>query len=64
VPTTCDIKGTLEEALASLKPVQGMFSFAQVKVSPLVELSLFLGDNFGMGFANPNSIYMPTVFSA
>lgn len=64
VPTTVDIKGTMEEALASLKAVQGMFSFAQVKVSPLVELSLFLGDNFGLGFANPNAVWMPTVFAA
>lgn len=64
IPTTCDIKGTFEEALASLKAVQGMFAFAQIRVTPLVELSLLMGDNFGMGFANPNSIYMPTVFAA
>jgi hypothetical protein len=64
IPTTCDIKATFEEALASLKSVQGMFAFAQIRVTPLVEMSLLLGDNFGMGFANPNSIYMPTVFAA
>lgn len=63
IPTTCDIKGTFEEALNSLKSVQGMFGFAQIRVTPLVELSLLLGDNFGMGFANPNSVYMPTLFA-
>jgi len=64
VPTTLGVFDNLESALATMKPVVGMFGFAQVKVTPLAQCSLYLGDNFGLGFANPNSIYMPTVFSA
>ena len=64
IPTTVGIVDSLEAALATLKPVVGMFSFAQVRVSPLVQLSLYLGDNFGCGFMNPNAVWMPTVFSA
>lgn len=63
VPTDLGIKDSLEAAMASLKPVVGMFSFAQVRVSPLVQLSLYLGDNFGMGFTNPNAIWMGKTFS-
>lgn len=64
VPTSLEIVNDLDAALKTLVPVVGMFSFAQVKVSPLVQCSLFMGDNFGLGFANPNAVWFPTVFAA
>lgn len=64
VPTTLEIQTDIEAALRTLKPVVGMFSFAQIEVSPLVKLKLFTGDNFGWGFPNPNAIWMPKVFAA
>lgn len=64
VPTTLGIFNDLDSALATMKPVVGMFGFAQVKVTPLAQCSLFLGDNFGLGFANPSSLWLPTVFAA
>lgn len=64
VPTNVGIYGSFEEALASLKPVVGMFSYAQVQVTPKVKLSLYVGDNFGVGFPDPNVLWFPTVFSA
>jgi len=64
VPTNVGIYGSFEEALASLKPVVGMFSYAQVQVTPKVKLSLYVGDNFGVGFPDPNVLWFPTVFSS
>lgn len=64
VPTTLEIQSDIEAALRTLKPVVGLFSFAQIEVSPLVKLKLFTGDNFGWGFANPSAIWMPKLFSA
>ena len=64
IPTTVEIQDSFESALATLKDVAGMFAFAQIRVSPLVTLSLYIGDNFGCGFTNPNAVWMPTVFSS
>lgn len=63
VPTQVGIFNDFDAALASLKPVVGMFSFAQAIVTPKVKLSVYMGDNFGVGFPDPNAFWMPTVFS-
>lgn len=64
VPTQVGIFNDFDAALASLKPVVGMFAFAQAQVTPKVKLSTFSGDNFGVGFPDVNALWMPTVFSA
>jgi hypothetical protein len=64
IPSRVGIEATMEAAIASLKAVQGMFSYAQITTNPLVQLSLFTGDNFGMGLRSPKSLWMPTVFAS
>lgn len=64
VPTNVGIYDSFEAALSSLKPVVGMFSYAQVQVTPKVKLSLYVGDNFGVGFPDPNVLWFPSVFSS
>lgn len=64
VPTQVGVFGDFESALRSLKPVVGMFSYAQAQVTPRVKLSMYVGDNFGVGFPDVNVVWFPTVFSA
>lgn len=64
VPTQVGMFGDFEAALRSLKPVVGMFSYAQAQVTPKVKLSTYIGDNFGIGLPDTNVMWFPTVFSA
>lgn len=61
VPTSVGLVGGLREALASTKEVAGPFAYGKLVDNP-VRLSQFMGDNFGVGFADPNAVWMPTVF--
>lgn len=59
------LDGLLSQAMNSTTRVQGRFAFGHLVVSPLVQLNLITGDNFGMGFPNVNgSWWAPTVFAA
>ena len=62
VPSKIGIANDMKAALASLRKLTGMFAYASLKHNP-VQLSMFTGDNFACGFASPDSILMPTLFS-
>lgn len=63
VPTEIGMAGNWKEALNMVRKVYGEFAYAMVKQNP-VALQFFYGDNFGLHYANTNSIYMPTVFAS
>lgn len=48
--------------LSAFTNVEGEYSYAFVNHNP-VRTSLFTGDTYGMGFANPNAIWVGKVFS-
>jgi hypothetical protein len=50
-----------DEAVAQLTEVSGQFAYADIKRNP-VTVSAFYGDNWGLGFAQPN-IWNPTVIA-
>lgn len=74
VPTTAgeilnasadSLESMLSAAMARTSRVRGKFAFGHLLVSPLIQLNLITGDNFGMGFPNANgSWWAPTVFAA
>ena len=49
------------EAIAQLAEVYGQFGYAVLEHNP-AQLSLFLGENWGLNFPDPNAIWMPTCF--
>lgn len=62
IPRTIDVQGDWRAALAATDKVYGEFAYAKLLDNPL-RLSMFNGDNFGLGFADSNGIFMPTVFA-
>ena len=62
IDTTNLVTNDLLAALNQLTTVYGPFSYAETTRNP-AGLSYFQGDNFGLGFADPNAIWMPTVFA-
>jgi hypothetical protein len=62
IDTTNLVTNDLLAALNQLTTVYGPFSYAETRRNP-AGLSYFQGDNFGMGFADPGCVYMPTVFA-
>lgn len=64
IPTQLGITTDIKAAMAKTAKVHGMFAFAQLKVSPMIQLLQYMGDNFGMGFANANAVWMPTLFAS
>jgi hypothetical protein len=63
VPSSLEIKNSPQEALASLMKTYGQFAYAQLEHNP-VKLNLYMGDNYGLNFAEPNAIWTPTCFTA
>lgn len=63
IDTTNLVSNDLLGALNQLTTVYGPFAYAETTRNP-AGLSYFQGDNFGIGFADPNAIWMPTVFSS
>jgi len=63
VPNSIEIAATPEEALANMELVYGEYAYAQLQISP-TRLSLFNGDNFGLGLPDLNCLWRPTVFAA
>jgi hypothetical protein len=63
VPSSLEIKNSPQEALASLIKTYGQFAYAQLEHNP-VKLNLYMGDNYGLNFAEPLAIWTPTVFTA
>jgi hypothetical protein len=64
IPTQVGIMSDFEAGLRARKAVVGMFAFAQARATPLLKLSQYYGDNFGVGFPDPKVLWFPTVFSA
>lgn len=62
IDTSNLVQSDLLAALNDLITVYGPFAYAETTRNP-TGLSYFQGDNFGLGFADPNAIYMPTLFS-
>ena len=59
------LSSLLQQARSNADHIQGMFAFGHLLVSPLMQLNVITGDNFGMGFPNEaGSFWSPTVFAA
>lgn len=63
IDTTNLVTNDLLGALNQLTTIYGPFAYAETTRNP-AGLSYFQGDNFGLGFADPNAIWMPTLFSS
>lgn len=63
IPNQMAVASTLEELLGQLDYAYGAFSYAMMSARPPFTMSQFFGDNFGLNFADPNAIFMPTVFA-
>ncbi len=63
VPRDLNIVGDLMSVLNAYEVVYGQAAWAKIVDDP-VALALFMADSFGLNFADPNAIYMPTVFDA
>jgi hypothetical protein len=62
IDTSNLVQSDLLAALNSLMTVYGPFAYGETTRNP-TGLSYFQGDNFGLGFADPNAIWMPTLFA-
>lgn len=61
VPSSLEISQTVEQALSNVAKVYGQYAYAKLLDNPL-KLAMFMGDVFGLNFADPASIWQPTVF--
>lgn len=60
VPTSLEVKSTVEDAVNSLAEVYGPYSYASMSHNPL-RVDHFAGDCFGFNLKTPQSVFMPTV---
>lgn len=60
VPTSIDIAGSTDEALANVVEQYGPFAYSKFEHNP-PRLSVYMGDNFMYAFRNPKSIWIPTI---
>lgn len=63
VPRDLNIVGDHMSVLNAYEVVYGQAAWAKLVDDP-VALALYMADSFGLSFADPNAIYMPTVFDA
>ncbi len=63
VPKDLSLVNDWQAALGNMEKFYGPFSYARLIDDP-VTLYLYLGDKFGLHFADPNAIWQPTLFSA
>lgn len=63
VPRDLNIVGDMMSVLNSYDQVYGEVSWAKLTDNP-VQLSLFMANSYGMAYADPNVVYMPTVFES
>lgn len=63
VPTDINIVADWQQALNSVATMYGKFSYAKLKDDPLA-LYLYMGDKFGLNFADPSAVWMPTLFAS
>lgn len=62
VPGDINLQGDWRSALNALQEVYGEYSYAHLEHNP-ASLYVYCGDAFGLAFANPNAIWMPSVFT-
>lgn len=62
VPSTIGHSADWRGALGNLNKTFGQFAYATVEHNP-VRLQLFLGDNFGMNFPEPNALWLANAFA-
>jgi len=60
VPTSMEVKGSVQEALNSVVEVYGPFSYAALKHDPIT-VTQYAGDCFGFNLVDPSAIYQCTV---
>lgn len=63
VPGSLELAAGLEEALNQLELVYGEYMYAQLTLNP-VQLQLYNGDNFGLGFPDLTCMFTVTAFAA
>lgn len=63
VPKSVGVQATTDEALANTSKFYGPFSYAKLIDDPM-SLYLYMGDKFGLHFADPAAVWSPTVFAA
>lgn len=62
VPMDLNVVSDWRKALDSAEEMYGRFAYAKLTDDPMA-LWLYMGDKFGLYFADPNAIWMPTLFS-
>jgi hypothetical protein len=62
VPKSISIAGDVQTALQETSKFHGPFSYARLVDDPL-SVYLYMGDKFGLHFADPNAVWQPTVFA-
>ncbi|MDE2098988.1 MAG: hypothetical protein KGL39_17170 [Patescibacteria group bacterium] len=63
VPTKIGLAKDLNELLANMAKMYGPYAYAAMEHNP-PKLQLYSGNMFGVNFADPRPIYMPTVFAS
>lgn len=63
VPSQVGVVSSVDEALNNLMEVFGEFQYASLEHNP-ARIDLFSGDNWSVNFADPDAIWMPTVFDS
>lgn len=61
VPKTLDVVQSLEDVVNAFETVFGQAAWAKITDDP-VGIAMYMADAFGLGFADPTTIYAPTVF--
>jgi hypothetical protein len=61
VPTQIGIQAGFMEALNAIEEFYGKYAYVDLAHNPS-KLQMFMGDFFGLNFADPNAVWMPTVF--
>lgn len=62
VPTRIELARNIDELLASLQDVYGPFAYAAIQHNPVLA-KLFMGDNYGWVFAEPNAIWQVDIYT-
>jgi len=62
VPTSIEIKTDALALLSNLTTLYGEFAYASLSHDP-VALNMFMGDKYGLHFADPGAVWQPTLFA-
>jgi hypothetical protein len=59
VPNSFSIQPGYQQALNEMEEIYGRFAYAKVGHDP-AQVEMYMGDKFGIFFANPNAVWQPT----